>query len=91
MRMAGEDAPFLPLMLAATGQIPGLSPGQRAQAARELKEREQALAAAAPALIPGRDPRDVYVGDGMWATSFLPLGITIEEAIANGTWLGRVV
>lgn len=39
-----------------------------------------------PALIK-RDPRDYFIPqDGVWRSDLLPQGLTIDQAIKDGTW-----
>ena len=36
-----------------------------------------------------RDPRDFQYQDGIWASDILPYGVTIDQAVRDGTWRGR--
>jgi len=35
---------------------------------------------------PGRDPRDYRYSDGTWRSETLPQGVSIDQAIKDGTW-----
>ena len=35
-------------------------------------------------VVPGSDPRDYKVEPGLWASQLLPIGVSIDEAIAKG-------
>ena len=36
---------------------------------------------------PTKDPRDYFIAqDGLWRSQLLPQGVTIEQAIKDGTW-----
>ena len=38
-------------------------------------------------LSPARDPRDYFIPqDGIWRSQLLPQGVTIDQAIKDGTW-----
>ena len=32
------------------------------------------------------DPRDILMEPNLWASQLLPLGVTIDQAIKDGTW-----
>jgi len=34
----------------------------------------------------GSDPRDYLVESGLWRSELLPLGVSTDEAILDGTW-----
>ena len=36
-----------------------------------------------------RDPRDFQYPDGIWASDILPYGVTIDQAVRDGTWGGK--
>lgn len=35
---------------------------------------------------PGEDPRDYRMSDGLWRSEILPMGVSIDQAIKDGTW-----
>ncbi len=35
---------------------------------------------------PGIDPRDFLLEENFWASQALPLGVSIDQAIKDGTW-----
>lgn len=38
-------------------------------------------------LSPARDPRDYFIPqDRVWRSQLLPQGVTIDQAIKDGTW-----
>jgi hypothetical protein len=47
----------------------------------------QEMSALAAQFSPSKDPRDYFIfEDGLWRSQLLPLGITIDQAIKDGTW-----
>ncbi len=54
-------------------------------AGRYLNKQE--LADFAAQWSPTKDPRDYFIAqDGLWRSQLLPQGVTIEQAIKDGTW-----
>ena len=54
-------------------------------AGRYLNKQE--LAEFAAQWSPRKDPRDYFIPqDGLWRSQLLPQGVTIDQAIKDGTW-----
>lgn len=81
--MAGSE-PILPQVLMALGLIPAPIEAQLAAARRMGKEAS--LVAGVLREIGGTDPRDYRVESDLWRSDILPLGVTIDQAIRDGTW-----
>ena len=89
-RMAGQEERILPLLLAASGMgaAAGVTPEDAEEAREALRRIDPALLGAlGPFQKEGtRDLRDYLVEPSLWRSDVLPLGVSIDQAIQDGTW-----